>query len=142
MDFNDQMVAAFRANGGNVTAPADFGRSLILVHVPRKDGSIKVRPLRAVPDGESWTVVGSAAGAPHDPAWVHGLRRSARAGEPVDIEVPAEPGPEKVATRVEELTGAERDRIWGLFLEAAPAFAEYEAKAEGRVFPVFRFTRA
>lgn len=138
MDFNEQMITGFRAHGGNVTEPMNFGRSLILVHVPRKDGSVKVRPLRSVPDGDAWTVVGSAAGSPKHPAWVHGLRRVSE----TDIEVPADPEPELVHVSVEELSGAERDRIWAAFVEAGPMFAEYAEKAEGRVFPVFRFTRA
>lgn len=138
MDRNEQMITAFRANGGNVTEPMDFGRTLVLVHVVRKDGSVKVRPLRSVPDGGGWTVVGTAAGSPKHPAWVYGLRRMTQ----TDIEIPADPEPEIVHVDIEELTGAERDRVWQRFLEVSPGFADYEAKAQGRVFPIFRFTRA
>ncbi|MCL2543473.1 MAG: nitroreductase family deazaflavin-dependent oxidoreductase [Nocardioidaceae bacterium] len=138
MDFNEQMIAAFRANGGDVQEPAAFGRSLILVHVPRKDGSILVRPLRNMPAGDdAWMVAGSAGGSPKDPAWVHSLRRTDR----VDIEVPADPEPVLVPVHVEELLDDERDRAWQVFVDAEPGFGEYERKAEGRVIPVFRLTR-
>jgi deazaflavin-dependent oxidoreductase (nitroreductase family) len=137
MDFNEQMVASFRANGGDVQEPIAFGRTLILVHVPRKDGSVLVRPLRSMPDGDAWTVAGSGGGSPQTPAWVHGLRR---AGE-VDIEIPADPTPETVRVHVEDLAGAERDRAWQVFVDTEPGFGEYQEKAGDRVIPVFRFTR-
>lgn len=138
MDFNEQMIASFRANGGDVKEPMAFGRTLILVHVPRKDGSVLVRPLRGMPDGDAWMVAGSGGGSPKHPAWVHGLRRA----DEVDIEIPADPEPETVRVKVEELTGAERDRGWKVFTDTEKGFADYELKAQGRLIPVFRFTRA
>jgi deazaflavin-dependent oxidoreductase (nitroreductase family) len=132
MDFNQQIIDTFRANGGVVEQPP-FGRSLVLVHVPKKDGTTRVAPLAAVQQDDSWHVVGSAGGSPRDPAWVYGLRRSGQ----VDIEVPGEPVATISAT-VEELTGAERDAMWERFKTMSPGFAEYEKTAEGRVFPIFR----
>ncbi|MFD2796573.1 nitroreductase/quinone reductase family protein [Promicromonospora vindobonensis] len=133
MDFNQQIIDAFRANAGEVNEPMQFGKSLVLVHVPKKDGSVRVAPLAAIQEDGAWHIVGSAGGSPKNPAWVYGLRRT----EQVDIEVPGEPVT-TVQTKVEELTGDERDAMWERFKELSSGFAGYEKTAEGRVFPIFR----
>ncbi|MFD6448877.1 nitroreductase family deazaflavin-dependent oxidoreductase [Promicromonospora sp. NPDC060204] len=133
MDFNQQIVEAFRANGGEVTEPVRFGKGLVLVHVPRKDGSVRIAPLAAIQDDGVRYVVGSAGGSPRNPAWVYGLRRA----EEVDIEVPGEPVV-TVRVKVEELAGEERDAMWARFKEFSSGFAAYERTAEGRAFPIFR----
>jgi deazaflavin-dependent oxidoreductase (nitroreductase family) len=133
MDFNQQIVDTFRANGGEVNEPVQFGRSLVLVHVPRKDGSVRIAPLAAIQEDGARYIVGSAGGSPKNPAWVYGLRRA----EQVDIEVPGEPV-ETVRAKVEELSGEARDAMWARFKEFSAGFAEYEKTAEGRVFPIFR----
>ncbi|MFI6423632.1 nitroreductase/quinone reductase family protein [Promicromonospora sp. NPDC050880] len=135
MDFNQQIIDTFRANGGEVNDPAPFGKGLVLVHVPRKDGSIRIAPLAAIQDDGAWHVVGSAGGSPRNPAWVYGLRRT----EQVDIEVPGDPV-ETVQAKVEELTGTERDEMWERFKQLSSGFVEYEKTAEGRVFPIFRLS--
>ncbi|HJQ04667.1 MAG TPA: nitroreductase/quinone reductase family protein [Nocardioides sp.] len=137
MDFNQQIIDAFRTHGGDVQEPVAFGRTLILVHIPRRDGSVRPQPLRNMPDGDAWMVAGSAGGSPRTPGWVHALRRV----DEVDIEVPADPAPETVRVRVEELEGAAYERAWGIFKETEPGFAAYEEQAGGRRIPVFRFTR-
>src|SRR5690606_40041991 len=47
MDFNQQIIDTFRTNGGVVEQPP-FGDGLVLVHVPKKDGGVRVTPLAAV----------------------------------------------------------------------------------------------
>jgi deazaflavin-dependent oxidoreductase (nitroreductase family) len=133
MDFNQQIIDTFRANAGEVNEPMRFGKSLVLVHVPKKDGSIRIAPLAAINDDGAWHIVGSAGGSTKHPAWVYGLRRA----EQVDIETPGDPV-ETVQAKVEELTGDERDAMWARFKEFSSGFAEYEKTAEGRVFPIFR----
>lgn len=133
MDFNQQIIDTFRTNAGEVNDPMPFGKGLVLVHVPKKDGTIRIAPLAAVQEGGSWHVVGSAGGSPKNPAWIYGLRRT----EQVDIEVPGEPV-ETISVKVEELTGDERDAMWDRFKQGSTGFAEYEKTAEGRVFPIFR----
>jgi deazaflavin-dependent oxidoreductase (nitroreductase family) len=133
MDFNQQIIDTFRANGGEVNEPMRFGKALVLVHVPKKDGSIRIAPVAAIHDDNGRYIVASAAGSPKNPAWVYGLRRT----EQVDVEVPGEPV-ETVRAKVEELTGDERDAMWERFKEFSSGFAEYEKTAEGRAFPIFR----
>ena len=133
MDFNQQIIDTFRANGGEVNEPIQFGKGLVLVHVPRKDGSIRIAPLAAIQEDGAWHIVGSAGGSPKNPAWVYGLRRA----EQVDLEVPGDPV-ETLQTKVEEITGDERDAWWERFKAFSSGFAGYEKTAEGRVFPIFR----
>lgn len=133
MDFNQQIIDTFRANAGEVNEPMQFGKRLVLVHVPKKDGSIRIAPVAAIQDDNTRYVVASAGGSPKNPAWVYGLRRA----EQVDVEVPGEPV-ETLRAKVEELTGAERDAMWERFKEFSSGFAEYEKTAEGRAFPIFR----
>ncbi|UFU01805.1 nitroreductase family deazaflavin-dependent oxidoreductase [Ruania suaedae] len=135
MDFNQQIIEAFRANHGVVTEPVDFGSSLVLVHVPKKDGTERVTPLAAIEQESGWHVVASAAGSPRHPAWVFGLRRA----QSVPIEVPGDPIRTLTAT-VSELEEPARAAMWERFKALSPGFAGYEAKAEGRVFPIFRLT--
>ncbi|GAB3163499.1 nitroreductase family deazaflavin-dependent oxidoreductase [Myceligenerans halotolerans] len=135
MDFNQQIIDTFRANGGEVNEPVQFGKGLVLVHVPKKDGGERIVPLAAIPEDNAWYIVGSAGGSPKHPAWVHGLRRA----EQVDLEIPGDPV-ESVRTKVSELTGEERDVTWERFKVLASAFAGYEKTAEGRVFPIFRLS--
>src|SRR5690606_29342423 len=61
MDFNQQIIDTFRANNGHVDNPP-FGDGLVLVHVPRKDGTIRVAPLAGLRQGGAYHVVGSAGG--------------------------------------------------------------------------------
>jgi deazaflavin-dependent oxidoreductase (nitroreductase family) len=133
MDFNQQIIDTFRANAGEVNEPIQFGKGLVLVHVPRKDGSIRIAPLAGIQHDGAWHIVGSAGGSPRHPSWVYNLRRA----EQIDVEVPGDPV-ETVRAKVEELTGDERDAMWERVKAFSSGFAAYEKTAEGRVFPIFR----
>ena len=135
MDFMEQTIEVFRANNGVVRQPMNFGNRLVLVHVPRKDGSTRTVPLAAVARDGVWYLAGSAGGSPKHPAWVFSLRRAGA----VTIEVPGEPI-RSIQVRVEELTGAERDGAWEHFVERMPGFAGYQEQAGERIIPVFRLT--
>ncbi|UFU08023.1 nitroreductase/quinone reductase family protein [Ruania halotolerans] len=136
MDFNQQIIDTFRANGGEVNEPMQFGKSLVLVHVPKKDGTERVVPLASIATDGAWHVVASAAGSPSHPAWVFGLRRT----ETATIEVPGEPV-ETVTVSVTELDEPARATMWERFKAMSAGFAEYEKTAEGRAFPIFQLER-
>ena len=138
MAFNDMIIDAFRRGEGEVREPVDFGRSLGLLHIPKKDGTIALVPLMAIEEAGSWHVVASAAGSPQHPAWSYSLRRASE----IDLEVAGDIGEpiRVVRVGVTELEGTERDRMWEAFTEAGESFRGYEARAAGRVFPIFRLT--
>ncbi|SED94706.1 nitroreductase/quinone reductase family protein [Ruania alba] len=137
MDFNQQIIDTFRANGGEVNEPMQFGKALVLVHVPKKDGTERVVPLAAIPQDGGWHVVGSAGGSPKHPVWVFGLRRA----ETITIEVPGEPV-QTLTAAVNELEEPARATMWERFKAFSSGFAEYEKSAQGRVFPIFRLEPA
>ncbi|QHF22670.1 nitroreductase family deazaflavin-dependent oxidoreductase [Rathayibacter sp. VKM Ac-2804] len=133
-DFNEQIIAEFRANGGTVTT-AGFGRSLVLVHhTGARSGEERIAPLMGLhPSDDVWLIAASAAGAPKHPAWFHNLE----AHPDTEIETPDD-GTVPVRARV--LEGAERDAGWKRFTDASDGFKGYEQKTT-RTIPVVELTR-
>ncbi|WP_150242770.1 nitroreductase/quinone reductase family protein [Nocardiopsis quinghaiensis] len=133
-EFNDRVIAEFRAHAGRVGA---WGTNLVLIHHRGvRSGTERINPAMSLRDGDDWLVVGSAMGAPRDPAWVVNLR----AHPDVGIEAVIDGDGVTVPVRALELTGEEREAAFARFLQAAPAFGTYQAKAP-RLLPVIRFTR-
>jgi deazaflavin-dependent oxidoreductase (nitroreductase family) len=98
-----------------------------------KSGQQRVSPLAYFRIDGKLIIVGSFAGAPINPAWVHNLRANPRA----HIEI----GTEAFDVDVRELPPAERDSLYPKLTELAPVFAEYQAKTT-RTIPLFELTRA
>ncbi len=133
-DFNAQIIEEFRTNGGNVTT-AGFGKNLILLHtIGAKSGEPRISPLMGLPDDDGWLIIGSAAGSPKDPAWVHNIRSH----PDVSVEAPTPTGVTEIPSRATELDDDAREAAWQKFLAATPSFEKYTETAEGRTFPIFR----
>ena len=131
-DFNQAIIDEFRANGGVVGGPFE-GATLLLLHTTgAKSGQPRVSPLAYLTVDGKMIIIGSYAGAPKDPAWVHNLRAHPRA----HIEV----GTDAYDVAVRELPAGERDATYPKVTEMAPAFAEYQAKTS-RAIPLFEITR-
>ncbi len=131
--FNRGVVEEFRANGGKVGGQFEGGNLLLLHTTGAKSGKPRLTPLAYVTVEGKMLIVGSYAGAPKDPAWVHNLRANPR----VRIEV----GDETYDATARELPAGERDATYPKLTELAPAFAEYQAKTS-RVIPLFELVRA
>lgn len=133
-EWNDQIIAEFRDNFGDV-ATNGFGKSLILVHhTGARTGAQRVNPLRSVHDGNgTWWIVASKQGAPENPDWYHNLR----ANPDSRIEVPDQGS---FATRAEILEGDAREFAWQQFTAANPIFLQYQEETE-RVFPIIALHR-
>jgi deazaflavin-dependent oxidoreductase (nitroreductase family) len=132
-DFNRGVVAEFRANGGKVGGPFEGGDLLLLHTTGAKSGQPRLSPLAYLTVDGRMLVVGSYAGAPKDPAWVHNLRAHPRA----HVEV----GTEAYDVDVRELPADERDEVYPKITAVAPVFAEYQANTT-RAIPLFELTRA
>ncbi|WP_134738206.1 nitroreductase family deazaflavin-dependent oxidoreductase [Nocardioides sp. 503] len=126
-DFNDQVIAEFRANHGKVGGPFEGAPLLLLHSTGAKSGQERVSPMMYLPEGERYVVFASKAGADDNPDWYHNLK----AHPDARIEV----GDDEVAVRAVEVTGVERDRLYAQQAELYPGFKEYEAKTS-RVIPV------
>ncbi|MDG4669040.1 nitroreductase family deazaflavin-dependent oxidoreductase [Mycobacterium sp. 236(2023)] len=132
-DFNRNIVEEFRANGGKVGGPFEGGTLLLLHTTGAKSGKSRLSPLAYLMIDGKMIIVGSYAGAPKHPAWVHNLRATPKAY----IEV----GTEAYDVDVRELPDDEREATYPKLAALAPVFSEYQAKTE-RAIPLFELTRA
>jgi deazaflavin-dependent oxidoreductase (nitroreductase family) len=130
--LNRGVVDEFRANGGHVGGQFAAGDLLLLHTTGAKSGEPRLTPLAYVTADGKMLIVGSYAGAPKDPAWVHNLR----AHPQVRIEL----GAETYDATARELPADERDALYPTLAELAPVLAEYQAKTS-RVIPLFELIR-
>ncbi|BBX16865.1 deazaflavin-dependent nitroreductase [Mycolicibacterium duvalii] len=132
-EFNRNIVEEFRANGGRVGGPFE-GATLLLLHsTGAKSGQPRLSPLAYLTIDDKMIIVGSYAGAPNNPAWVHNLRAHPTAR----IEV----GSDSYDVVARELPADERDATYPKIVEIAPVFADYQANTT-RAIPLFELTRA
>ena len=131
--FNRGVVEEFRANAGRVGGPFE-GATLVLLHtVGAKSGRPRLSPLAYLEIDGKVLIVGSYAGAPTHPAWVHNLRAEPRA----HIEI----GTDAYDVIARELPDDERDATYPKIVAVAPVFADYQAKTS-RAIPLFELVRA
>jgi len=136
-DWNDKVIADFRASGGQVGGQF-AGAPLLLLHsTGAKSGQPRVSPVMYQATDGGWSVFASYAGMDVNPAWYHNLK----AHPDAEIEVSdGSGGIETVPVRARELDPEERGPIWEEQKERFPGFAEYEAKTD-RVIPVLELAR-
>jgi deazaflavin-dependent oxidoreductase (nitroreductase family) len=136
-DWNQRVVAEFRANEGRVGGSFEGAPMILVHHIGRKSGKEYITPLVYLPgegDDDSIYIFASKGGAPTHPDWYVNLVSAGQA----TIEVL---GRTQQAT-VTEVIGDERDRIYAEQVKRMPGFGEYEQKTEGiRKIPVLRLKR-
>lgn len=126
-DWNQRVIAEFRANAGKVGGQFE-GAPLLLLHTTgAKSGQERVNPMMYRADGDRMVVSASKAGAPTNPDWYHNLV----AHPQVTVEVGT--GTVPATARVAE--GDERERLWSAQKQEYPGFADYERNTE-REIPV------
>lgn len=131
-DFNTQIIAEFRANGGTVGGRFE-GRPMLLLHsTGAKSGEERVHPVVYQAVGAHFAVFASYAGGPKNPAWHHNLVAHPNAT--------AEIGADLVVVTARVTAGEEREAIWTSQKERYPIFAEYEQKTD-REIPVVMLER-
>jgi deazaflavin-dependent oxidoreductase (nitroreductase family) len=130
-DFNAQIIAEFRANAGHVGGHFE-GSNLLLLHTDgARSGTHYTTPVIYHEDAGRYVIAASKSGAPSNPGWYHNLKAKPDA----QIEV----GDRLIQVTAEEVTGAERDRIYADRVEQVPQFGEYQDKTE-RVIPIISLT--
>lgn len=126
-NWNEKIIAEFRANGGKVGGPFE-GSTLLLLHtVGAKSGEPRVNPVMAFDLDGKLVIVGSFAGADVAPAWLHNLRAHPHA----HIEI----GTDGYDVHARELPRPERDATWTRITAQAAGFADYQSKTT-RTIPV------
>lgn len=131
-DFNQQIIAAYRASGGQSTGPFPPGSLILLNTVGAKSGQPRTNPLVFTTDGDRLVIIASKAGAPTNPDWYYNVL-----AQPL---VTVEQGNEKFQARAVVPTGAERDRLYMQMAALMPQFAEYERNTS-RQMPVIVLER-
>jgi deazaflavin-dependent oxidoreductase (nitroreductase family) len=94
----------------------------------RRSGKARPVTLYAFADADRLVVVGSRGGAARDPNWVVNLRADPRAT--------IRRGREDVAVRAHEVSGPDRERLWGLVTSEFPLYETYQRRTKRRI-PLF-----
>jgi deazaflavin-dependent oxidoreductase (nitroreductase family) len=131
--FNKNLVDEFRANAGKVTGQFANADLLLLTTTGAKSGERRVSPLAYFRVDGKLIIIGSFAGAPVNPAWVHNLRANPQAR----VEI----GTDAFDVTARELPAAEREELFPKVTALAPGFAEYQSKTS-RVIPLFELQPA
>ncbi len=125
--FNQQMIAAFRSNGGKGIGPFEQAPVVLLTTTGAKSGQPRTTPLVYTTDGDRLVVIASKGGAPTHPDWYHNL-----VAHP---EVTVEVGTETYQARAVVPEGDERERLYTQQAALMPGLAEYQRNTS-RVIPV------
>jgi deazaflavin-dependent oxidoreductase (nitroreductase family) len=131
-DFNQKVIAEFRANQGKVGGQMAGMPLLLLTTTGNKTGRTLTKPLAYSKDGDRIFVIASFAGSPHNPAWFVNLE----ANPTVTIEV----GAERFQARARITSGEERERLFKLQADKMGIFYDYQKKTT-RQIPVVVFER-
>ena len=129
---NRAVIDEFRANSGKVGGRWENGQLLLLSTTGAKSGTLRTTPVVYLADGGRLLVFASKGGGPTSPDWYHNL-----VANPI---VTVEVGNEKYEVKATVLRGAERDRLYALQAERAPAFAQYQANTSRKI-PVVALER-
>jgi deazaflavin-dependent oxidoreductase (nitroreductase family) len=126
-DFNSNLIADLRANGGKASGgPFKGGQILILTTKGAKSGEPREQPLAYSQDDGVHVVVASKGGAPTHPAWFHNLVKHPI----VTVEVEGETFKAK-ANVVED--DEEYERLYAQHAAIMPGFNEYRQKTSRKI---------
>ena len=128
-DWNDKIIAEFRANNGVVGGPFAGAHLLLLTTVGAKSGEKRVSPMMYFPEGDGRIVVASKGGAPEHPGWYHNLRKEPH----VHVEASIDGGIEEYDAIASVLPLAERDAKYPEIVKVAPGFGDYEKKTDRKI---------
>ena len=128
-----------RVTRGRIGRHFPGGQQIVwITTLGRRSGQWRSNPLLAVRDVASgtavdgaavWVVAGSNAGQAKVPGWVFNVRAHPRGWLQV--------GDQRWECRIDEATGADRDRLYTALEREWKSFATYQRMA-GRYIPVFR----
>ncbi len=125
-------TALYRATGGVIGARLAGIPMLLLTTTGRKTAQARTLPLAYIADGDEFVVVASNGGQDTDPLWWRNLQADPTCEVQVRRDVHR--------AHAELATGAERDRLWPLLVQANPQWGRYE-RATRRPIPVVRLKR-
>ena len=131
-DWNQQIIAEFRANEGKVGG-IFANNSLLLLHTTgAKSGQERVNPLVTFEDGDRLVVAASKGGAPTNPDWYYNIV--------ANPQVSVEYGPEQFQAQATITSEPERTELYDKLATEFAGFAEYKEKTT-RVIPIVTLSR-
>jgi deazaflavin-dependent oxidoreductase (nitroreductase family) len=130
-DYNTQIIAEFRVNGGRVGGQWEDIPLLLLHHTGAESGVHRVNPIAYLPDETGYLVWAANGGAPRNPAWYHNLT--------VHPNTRIEIGGETIDVVAKQATGDHRDRLFARATERYPQLAG-AARKTARVIPMIVLT--
>ena len=130
-DWNAGVIVEFRKNRGKVGGQFEGAPLLLINHTGARTGKARTNPVMYLKDGHRYLVFASKGGADTNPDWYHNLKKHP--------EVRIEVGDERIDATAEEITGAERDRLFAKQASLYPQFAQYQRKTK-RTIPIIAFT--
>jgi deazaflavin-dependent oxidoreductase (nitroreductase family) len=112
-EFNQKIIAEFRANEGRVGGLLAGTPILLLHHIGARSGVERVTPLAYNPHGDDgFVIVASNGGSPTHPSWYYNLKTHPR----IKVEV----GTKTFTALTEELDSTVRADLWPKLIAAAP----------------------
>jgi deazaflavin-dependent oxidoreductase (nitroreductase family) len=127
-DVNRDVIAAYRASGGN--EPGTAMPLVLLTTTGRSSGRQHTTPVAVQRDSDDLVVAGSMGGSPRHPQWY--LNVVAHPIVTVEFE-----GETYRARATTVPAGAERDRLFTLMNEVIPGLHRYQEKAQAsRQIPI------
>lgn len=120
-----------RLSGGKLSS-ALVTPELLLLHTGKRTGKPRVTPLTYFTDNDRVIVIASNYGGSRHPAWYYNVLANPR----VTISAGGYTG----TFLGEEVTGADRDRLWNAAIGFIPSYADYEQLAGERRIPILAFT--
>jgi deazaflavin-dependent oxidoreductase (nitroreductase family) len=137
-NWNDKIIAEFRASGGRVGGNFEGAPLTLVHHRGRRSGRDYVNPVMYMADDEDSDAIyvfASKGGEPSNPDWYYNVTAAGQGT--------VERGTETYPVTVRELHGDERDRIYNEHARRYPGFAEYESRTAGiRTIPVLELKRS
>jgi len=129
LDWVREQVELYESSGGTEGTLRKGFPCILVTHVGTKTGAIRKIPLIRVLVDKSYVLIGSFAGSPKHPDWVHNLRSNP------DVEIRNETEVFKMRVR-EVVDDPERQRLWDISVETFPSYGEYQEMTSRRI-PVF-----
>jgi deazaflavin-dependent oxidoreductase (nitroreductase family) len=135
-DWNERIIAEFRANDGVVGGAFAGSRLLLLTTIGARTGERRVSPVAFTDDGETRILVASKAGSTAHPGWYHNLLSNPLA----HVEASVATGVDEYDAVASLYPETERERKYRELLETHPVFASYWTG--DKVIPLVILTRA
>ena len=131
-EFNQQLIAEYRATGGRVTGQFAGAPLLLLTTTGARSGHSRTTPVAYTADGDRLVIIAANGGAPTHPDWYHNLV--------ANPEVTVELGTARFQARAIVPEGQERDRLFEQTAAQLPGFAAYHRNTT-RPIPVVLLER-